>query len=86
MSDTMLLGVLRLPIHCWDESELGQLQRYDRYLEAADRIESCELKILQQHLLISQLSALSQQQINKNDNLSAENERLKVGAKLCGSC
>jgi hypothetical protein len=40
MSDTILLGVLRLPIHCWDESELGQLHRYDRYLEAADRIES----------------------------------------------
>jgi len=45
MSDTMLLGVLRLPIRCWDESELGQLQRYSRYLEAADRIESDQAKL-----------------------------------------
>lgn len=80
MSDTMLLSVLRMPIACWGDSDLDNRQRHSRYLEAADRIESCEFKILQQHLLISQLSALSQQQINKNDNLSAENERLKVGA------
>jgi carbonic anhydrase len=56
MSDTMLLGVLRMPIHCWIDSELDQRQRHSRYLEAADRIESDEAKILEQQAVIQQLS------------------------------
>lgn len=57
MSDTMLLGVLRMPIACWDDSELDQQQRYSRYLEAADRIEADEAKIAEQRDLIQRLSA-----------------------------
>ena len=45
MSDVMLLGVLRMPIHCWSDSELDQMQRHSRYLEAADRIEADGAKI-----------------------------------------
>lgn len=56
MSDTMLLGVLRMPIHCWIDSELDQRQRHSRYLEAADRIESDEAKILELRALIQRLS------------------------------
>ena len=39
MSDTMLLGVLRMPVDLWTDSDLDKHQRYSRYLEAADRIE-----------------------------------------------
>lgn len=39
MSDTMLLGVLRMPIECWMPTKIDDLQRYKRYLEAANRIE-----------------------------------------------
>lgn len=56
MSDTMLLGVLRMPIHCWSDSELDQMQRHSRYLEAADRIESDEAKIVELRALIQRLS------------------------------
>ena len=56
MSDVMLLGVLRMPIHCWIGSEIDKRQRHSRYLEAADRIESDEAKILEQQAVIQQLS------------------------------
>lgn len=54
----MLLGVLRLPLDCWDESELGQLQRHSRYLEAADRIELDEMRIRVLEQRLSENSAL----------------------------
>ena len=38
MSDTMLLGVLRMPYHALD-TELGRIQYYQRGLQAADEIE-----------------------------------------------
>jgi len=41
----MLLGVLRLPISCWQYSEIDKLQRHARYLDAADRIESDRAKL-----------------------------------------
>lgn len=40
MSDVMLLGVLKMPIDCWVNGKLDKQQRYSRYLEAAQRIES----------------------------------------------
>lgn len=45
MSDTMLLGVLRLPIEGWRDSEIDKMQRHARYLDAADRIESDRAKL-----------------------------------------
>ena len=56
MSDVMLLGVLRMPINCWIDSKLDQMQRHSRYLEAADRIESDKAKIAEQQAFIKQLS------------------------------
>ena len=38
MSDTMLLGVLRMPYYALD-TELGRIQHYQRGLQAADEIE-----------------------------------------------
>lgn len=38
MSDTMLLGVLRMPYHALD-TESGRIQYYQRGLQAADEIE-----------------------------------------------
>lgn len=73
----MLLGVLRLPPDCWTDSPIDAAQRHSRYLEAADRIEKDETEILRQQMLIQQMSIMMQQQINKNDNLIAENSRLK---------
>jgi len=41
MSDeVMLIGVLRLPMEAWDDSELFKVQRHARYIQAADLIES----------------------------------------------
>lgn len=40
MSDTILLGVLRMPTELWDGSNIDQQQRHARYVEAADIIES----------------------------------------------
>lgn len=45
MSDVMLLGVLRMPPTMWNDGAIDVAQRYSRYLEAADRIESDEAKI-----------------------------------------
>lgn len=45
MSDTMLLGVLRMPIQLWQDSELDKLQRHSRYIEAADRIEQNNISV-----------------------------------------
>jgi len=39
MSDVMLLGVLRLPVECWMDTDMDQQQRYKRYVQAAKRIE-----------------------------------------------
>lgn len=35
-----MLGVLRIPKEYWMDTEFDQQQRYQRYLEAADRIEA----------------------------------------------
>jgi len=35
MSDTMILGVLRMPPEIWSDEELDKRQRHARYLEAA---------------------------------------------------
>ena len=40
MSDVNLLGVLRMPIECWNNSVIDQMQRHARYIEAAERIEA----------------------------------------------
>jgi hypothetical protein len=42
MSDTMLLGVLRIPPHLWSNGPIDVQQRHSRYLEAADRIEELQ--------------------------------------------
>lgn len=47
MSDVMLLGVLRMPPTIWNDDAIDVAQRYSRYLEAANRIENDELKILE---------------------------------------
>ncbi|CAH1590701.1 conserved hypothetical protein [Vibrio jasicida] len=47
MSRTMLLGVLRLPIDCWDNGPVDQMQRHERYVEAADLIEDLDSKVEQ---------------------------------------
>ncbi len=47
MSDVMLLGVLRMPPTMWNDGAINVAQRYSRYLEAADRIEKDELRILE---------------------------------------
>jgi len=39
MSDVMLHGVLRMPPDCWDDGYIDQQQRYNRYVEASDRIQ-----------------------------------------------
>jgi hypothetical protein len=44
MSDTMLLGVLRMPPGLWDNGPIDVMQRHSRYLEAADRIEKQKCK------------------------------------------
>lgn len=45
MSDVNLLGVLRMPIECWNNSVIDQMQRRARYIEAADRIEASTKEI-----------------------------------------
>lgn len=49
MSDTMLLGVLRMPLDIWptDKGIFGLRQIQSRCAEAADRIEADERKILE---------------------------------------
>ncbi len=46
MSDTMLLGVLRMPPDCWTNDPIDIMQRHCRYVQAADEIErlQCEVK------------------------------------------
>lgn len=39
MSDTMLLGVLRMPYNIALDTEMGRIQYYQRGLQAADEIE-----------------------------------------------
>lgn len=39
MSDTMLLGVLRMPYNIALDTEIGRIQYYQRGLQAADEIE-----------------------------------------------
>jgi hypothetical protein len=45
MSDTMLLGVLRMPEELSQSNEIGRKQLHDRCLEAADRIQDDADKI-----------------------------------------
>lgn len=41
MSDVMLIGILRMPQNLWSTCDpVGETQRHDTYLQAADRIES----------------------------------------------
>lgn len=40
MGDNMLIGVLRMPPSLWTGDHLDELQRYERYRQAADRIEA----------------------------------------------
>jgi hypothetical protein len=42
MSDVMLHAVLRMPPHLWINDDLDQFQRYQRYLEASNKIQSME--------------------------------------------
>jgi len=39
MSDTVLIGVLRMPPELWSNDIIDVQQRYSRYLEAADRLD-----------------------------------------------
>ena len=47
MSRKMLLGVLNMPIDNWDNGPLDQMQRHERYTEAATVIESLDNKVQQ---------------------------------------
>lgn len=47
MSRTMLIGVLNLPIDCWDNGPLDQTQRHARYTQAATVIEGLDNKVQQ---------------------------------------
>lgn len=42
MSNTILLGVLRMPPELWLGNHLDQIQRYARYMEAAEKVEKLE--------------------------------------------
>ena len=42
MSETMLLGVLRMPIELWTDDIQDKCQRESRYYEAANKIETLE--------------------------------------------
>ncbi len=64
MSDLTLLGVLRLPIECWDESDdefskLDKVQRHARYLQAADRIEADAARIAELEAQLDQPAAVT---------------------------
>lgn len=60
MSDVMLLGVLRIPPTMWGDDAIDVAQRYSRYLEATDRIESDEYTI----------AAIAKRSDKKNDEPS----------------
>lgn len=62
MSDTMLLGVLRMPPTCWSRDAMDVAQRHQRYLQAAARIESDAAEIAR---LRAELRK-AQQQIDAN--------------------
>lgn len=47
MSDTMLLGVLRMPPKLWDNGAIDVAQRHSYYTMAADRIEKDAAKIME---------------------------------------
>lgn len=42
MIDVMLLGILRMPPSLWQDNEINNQARFERYKEAADRIEQLE--------------------------------------------
>lgn len=46
MSETILLGVLRMPPNLWNNSPLDVAQRYSRYKQAADVIETLRAAIV----------------------------------------
>lgn len=45
MGDTMLIGVLRMPVEVWSDDPLDQHQRQGRYVQAAERIEADAARI-----------------------------------------
>lgn len=45
MSDTMLLGVLRMPPELWTDSPIDVRQRHARYMQAAAHIECAAIEI-----------------------------------------
>ena len=45
MSDTMLIGILRMTYDLWSDSAIDKVQRQSAYIQAADRIEADENRI-----------------------------------------
>lgn len=55
MSDTMLLGVLRMPPKLWDNGAIDVAQRYGYYKTAADWIEKDNARIQELESKLSEL-------------------------------
>lgn len=45
MGDAILFGVLRMPPAIWGNDEMDKIQRYARYLEAADEIDRLRAEV-----------------------------------------
>lgn len=77
MSDTILLGVLRLPPECWTDSLIDVIQRHSRYLEAADRIEAMQKKAFDDEWMIRDLLVRLADQNDLIREMKMENEDLQ---------
>ena len=45
MSDTMLHGVLSMPVDLWQNNHLDKQQRHSRYVEASNKIKDLEQQL-----------------------------------------
>ncbi len=57
MSNTMLHGVLNMPIDVWSNSDFGNMQRQSRYVEASKLILEQEAEIKKLKMIIESLEA-----------------------------
>ena len=60
MSDTMLLGVLRMPPDLWADGPIDQQQRHERYLQAADKIEQLRAEVERLRALLNEAAEWQQ--------------------------
>lgn len=87
MSEVMLLGVLRMPPECWDDTDpIDVAQRYGRYCEAADeidRLRNAETSpyeaLIKAAREIDRKAELQEQRMNQLCNLSARLRKAEYG-------